>query len=153
MGTGAFKYTFTVFTPTYNRVNLLPKAYDSLRDQTFCDFEWVIVDDGSTDGTGAIVREWSNEAPFPIHYTWQANRGKAVAINRGVEIERAVRKRRIARVVPHCAAVLRGVAAEHAVGDCYIATVVVGQGAAVPVWCRVARKHAVDEGGKSPGAA
>ena len=83
MDTGAFKYTFTVFTPTYNRVDLLPKAYDSLRNQTFCDFEWVIVDDGSTDGTEAIVHEWSNEAPFPIHYTWQPNRGKAVAINRG----------------------------------------------------------------------
>ena len=42
---------FTVFTPTYNRAHLLGRAFQSLKDQTFHEFEWVIVDDGSTDGT------------------------------------------------------------------------------------------------------
>ena len=41
----------TVFTPTYNRAKLLSKLYDSLKAQTSFDFEWLIVDDGSTDNT------------------------------------------------------------------------------------------------------
>lgn len=85
MDKGTFKYTFTVFTPTYNRADLLPRAYDSLKSQTFRDFEWVIVDDGSTDGTDEVVQEWIKDSPFLTHYTWQSNRGKAVAVNRGVE--------------------------------------------------------------------
>jgi glycosyltransferase involved in cell wall biosynthesis len=85
MDKNPFKYTFTVFTSTYNRADLLPRTYDSLKSQTFRDFEWVIIDDGSTDGTGEIVQSWIEESPFPISYTWQPNRGKAVAINRGVE--------------------------------------------------------------------
>ena len=46
---------FTVFTPTYNRAYILPKLYQSLREQTCKDFEWMIVDDGSTDDTGKLV--------------------------------------------------------------------------------------------------
>jgi len=49
---------FTVFTPTYNRANTLSRVYESLKAQTFRDFEWLIVDDGSTDSTRDIVREW-----------------------------------------------------------------------------------------------
>jgi len=48
---GTVKMKFTVFTPTFNRKNLLEKLYKSLQNQTFKDFEWLIVDDGSTDGT------------------------------------------------------------------------------------------------------
>ena len=48
---------FTVFTPTFNRAALLPRLYESLCRQTFRDFEWVIVDDGSTDNTAAVVDE------------------------------------------------------------------------------------------------
>lgn len=46
--------TLTVFTPTYNRKHTLPRTYESLCRQTSDDFEWLIIDDGSTDGT----REW-----------------------------------------------------------------------------------------------
>lgn len=80
------RYTFTVFTPTYNRAHLLPRAYQSLREQTFRDFEWLIVDDGSTDGTEALVKQWQQEADFPIRYYWQENKGLNAAINRGVEL-------------------------------------------------------------------
>ena len=45
----------TVFTPTYNRAHLLPRLYDSLCKQTFKDFEWLIVDDGSVDDTTSVV--------------------------------------------------------------------------------------------------
>lgn len=81
-------YTFTVFTPTYNRAHTLPRVYDSLRRQTFRDFEWVIVDDGSLDDTGRVVARWSREADFPLSYVRQPNRGKHVAFNRGVRLAR-----------------------------------------------------------------
>ena len=77
-------YTFTVFTPTYNRSRTLPRVYESLRPQTYRNFEWLIVDDGSTDGTNELVEKWQGGAEFPIRYIYQENQGKAVAFNRGV---------------------------------------------------------------------
>jgi glycosyltransferase involved in cell wall biosynthesis len=85
MDKSTLKYTFTVFTPTFNRSDLLPRVYESLKIQTFRDFEWLVVDDGSTDGTDALVAEWIEESPFPIQYMWQPNSGQHVAINRGIE--------------------------------------------------------------------
>lgn len=80
-----YEYTFSVFTPTYNRRSLLPRVYESLKNQTFRDFEWIIVDDGSSDGTDKLVKKWINEEAFPIRYMWQPNRGKHTAINLGVK--------------------------------------------------------------------
>lgn len=79
---------FTVFTPTYNRAHLLNRAYQSLKEQTDKDFEWLIVDDGSTDKTRELVKKWMNEVNFPIQYYYQPNSGKHVAINRGVAMAR-----------------------------------------------------------------
>ena len=78
-----YTYVFTVFTPTYNRAHTLYRVYDSLKAQTFRDFEWLIVDDGSTDGTEALVRQWQCEADFSIRFVAQSNAGKHVAVNRG----------------------------------------------------------------------
>lgn len=77
----------TVFTPTYNRVHLLPRLYESLRKQTFTDFEWVIVDDGSVDDTKSLTQTLSQRwgTFFPMHYFYQENGGKHRAINRGVK--------------------------------------------------------------------
>lgn len=75
---------FTVFTPTWNRAHTLPRVYESLRAQTLRDFEWLIVDDGSTDGTDDLVARWQREAAFPIRYVRQENRGKPAAVNRGL---------------------------------------------------------------------
>lgn len=76
--------TVTVFTPTYNRAYILPKLYESLKKQICNDFEWLIVDDGSTDETEKIVRGWLTEETFPVRYIKQLNGGKHAAINRGV---------------------------------------------------------------------
>ncbi|MES1217896.1 MAG: glycosyltransferase family A protein, partial [Bacteroidota bacterium] len=72
---------FTVFTPTYNRVWSLPRVFNCLKIQTLKDFEWVIIDDGSTDNTSEVVKEWQQQADFPIVYKWQPNQGKHIAYN------------------------------------------------------------------------
>lgn len=94
----------TVFTPAYNRAKFLPMVYESLRRQTFKDFEWVIVDDGSVDDTRSVVEEFlvlgfefsgdkaqsyntqhSTLNTNSIRYFYQENGGKHRAINRGVK--------------------------------------------------------------------
>lgn len=77
---------FTVLTPTFNRAHTLFRVWESLRAQTFDAFEWVVVDDGSTDGTADLVAGWAAQAPFPVRYLRQDNCGKHVAMNRGVEV-------------------------------------------------------------------
>lgn len=81
----AYRYTFSVFTPTYNRAHTLPRVYAALKAQTYHDFEWLIVDDGSTDGTGDLVKGWQKENAIAIHYVYQPNSGKHMAVNKGVE--------------------------------------------------------------------
>ncbi len=76
----------TVFTPAYNRANLLGRLYQSLKIQTDKNFEWLIVDDGSTDGTEAVVRGFQEEKEIPIRYFFQKNQGKHIAINLGAEL-------------------------------------------------------------------
>ena len=76
----------TVFTPTYNRAYIIDKLYKSLLAQTSMDFEWIIVDDGSTDDTEAYFAEiTANNNPFGITYVKQPNGGKHRAINRGLK--------------------------------------------------------------------
>lgn len=73
---------FTVFTPTYNRAHTLPRLYESLKEQSFHDFEWLIVDDGSADGTAALVESWIEEDNFfEIILLKKENGGKPRAIN------------------------------------------------------------------------
>jgi glycosyltransferase involved in cell wall biosynthesis len=74
----------TVITPTFNRAHTLPRAYASLRQQTFREFEWIVVDDGSTDSTPQLFQEWRERSSFPILYTRQDNMGVHVARKRGV---------------------------------------------------------------------
>jgi glycosyltransferase involved in cell wall biosynthesis len=76
----------TVFTATFNRASLLPTLYSSLVQQTFLDFEWIIVDDGSVDNTEETVKRFIEEGKLNIQYLKQANKGKHFAINKGVSI-------------------------------------------------------------------
>lgn len=73
--------TLTVFTPAYNRAYLLPRLYDSLCRQTCNDFEWLIVDDGSSDTTEELVAHWSTENRIALRYIYQENQGMHGAHN------------------------------------------------------------------------
>ena len=72
---------FTVFTPTYNRAHTIQRVYDSLRAQTRRDFEWLVIDDGSTDNTSELIASWAKAVDFPIRYFKQKNSGKHIAYN------------------------------------------------------------------------
>jgi glycosyltransferase involved in cell wall biosynthesis len=74
-------YLFTVFTPTFNRAHTLHRVYESLCAQTLRDFEWIVIDDGSTDNTAALVADWMKTADFPVRYFKQEHAGKHVAHN------------------------------------------------------------------------
>lgn len=77
----------TVFTPTYNRAYIIENLYHSLQRQTFRDFEWLVIDDGSSDNTEEIFQNWiQNENAFPIRYYKQPNGGKCRAINHALDL-------------------------------------------------------------------
>lgn len=73
--------TLTIFTPAYNRAHTIGRTYESLCRQTCKDFEWLVIDDGSTDNTRALVEEWIAEARISIRYIYQENQGMHGAHN------------------------------------------------------------------------
>ncbi|MEV5026000.1 glycosyltransferase family 2 protein [Paenibacillus sp. LPE1-1-1.1] len=77
--------TLTVFTPTYNRAYCLHQVYESLQRQTCKDFEWLIIDDGSSDGTEALVAGWIAQQDVSITYVFQNNQGMHGAHNTAYE--------------------------------------------------------------------
>lgn len=77
----------TIFTPTYNRKSTLERLYESLLSQSCYQFEWVIVDDGSSDGTQDYIEGIvKSEKRFTIQYTKILNGGKHRAINVGLDM-------------------------------------------------------------------
>ena len=77
----------TIFTPAYQRKETLPRLYASLRAQTSKAFEWIVIDDGSTDGTAELLSRWSEkETAFPIRWKTVPHGGKHRGINRAVQM-------------------------------------------------------------------
>ena len=77
----------TVFTPTYNRAYIIENLYHSLQQQTCTDFEWLVIDDGSSDNTGELFAAWQQEDnAFPIRYYYFENCGKPKEINRALDL-------------------------------------------------------------------
>lgn len=77
--------TITILTPSYNRGGALDNLFKSLQKQTSKDFEWLLIDDGSTDDTKNIVTEMQQNADFPVRYIYKVNGGKHTALNVGVQ--------------------------------------------------------------------
>lgn len=75
----------TIFTPTYNRAHTLERLYNSIKNQEYKNFEWIIVDDGSKDNTKELVQSFIDEKKVDIKYFFQENSGKHIAINKGAE--------------------------------------------------------------------
>lgn len=80
--------TVSIVLPTFNRASFLAQAFESIRGQTWEDWELIVVDDGSTDDTRQIVQRLARETRQAVRYTYGENGGAAVARNAGVELAR-----------------------------------------------------------------
>lgn len=78
--------SLTIFTPTYNRAYCLHRCYESLCRQSCRDFEWLVIDDGSTDDTKSLVEKWISEKKIPIRYFYKINGGMHTAHNTAYRI-------------------------------------------------------------------
>lgn len=74
----------TIITPTYNRSTMIGKLYDSLKKQSCKNFLWLVMDDGSTDGTDILVKSWQEEGQIELCYLKKNNGGKHTALNLGI---------------------------------------------------------------------
>ena len=75
----------SVIIPTYNREKFLPYALGSVKNQTYKDWELIIVDDGSTDNTEKVCKEFAKTIDQPVKYIYQENQGVAGARNTGLK--------------------------------------------------------------------
>ncbi|MBF0597465.1 glycosyltransferase family 2 protein [Faecalibacter rhinopitheci] len=78
------EFKITIVTPSYNRAHTLPRVYESLKNQTFKDFKWLIMDDGSTDNTSEIVKSFQEENRIEIDYFWNENQHKFITVFEGI---------------------------------------------------------------------
>jgi len=75
----------TIITPSYNRAHTLSRVYNSLKNQSFKNFKWIIMDDGSTDNTKEIVDIFKAENLLDIDYFWNENQHKFITVFEGIK--------------------------------------------------------------------
>lgn len=81
-----FKYKVSIITPTYNRANKISRVFNSLIKQTYTNFEWIVIDDGSTDNTEEVIKDFQKKNPFfPIIYSYKENMGVPYALSHAIE--------------------------------------------------------------------
>lgn len=78
-------YLFTVFTPVYNGAETFHRVFESLQNQTYKNFEWIIVNDGSTDNSDELINQCTSSVNWDIKYLKQENMGKHIAWNKALE--------------------------------------------------------------------
>lgn len=84
------KPTVSIILPTYNRAEFLPEAFESVKSQTYTNWELHVVDDGSTDHTRTLVEQCAADLKQPVHYLWQQNQGAYGARNTGLDFARGL---------------------------------------------------------------
>lgn len=80
------KKQVTIITPSFNRADKLPRLYESLKSQTFQNFVWLIMDDGSTDNTKEVIEGFQKEGKIEIEYHWHENAHKVITMFRGFNL-------------------------------------------------------------------
>lgn len=75
----------SIIMPIFNRCSFLRRAFESINKQVLTDWEVIVVDDGSTDNTCALVRELTRDWQRPVRYIYQANQGAYGARNTGLD--------------------------------------------------------------------
>ncbi|PNQ73032.1 glycosyltransferase family 2 protein [Hanstruepera neustonica] len=84
---GQYDYTFTVFTPVYNRADTIKRVFDSLNAQTYRDFELLIINDGSTDNSHDVIEDLIKSCDFPVRYVNnKENKHKMACLLQGVQL-------------------------------------------------------------------
>jgi glycosyltransferase involved in cell wall biosynthesis len=78
-------YLFTIFTPTYNRANLIHRVFESLTSQSYKNFEWIVLDDGSTDNTHEVLLDFQKNSKLEIKIIKRENKGKVFSINEALD--------------------------------------------------------------------
>ncbi|MCF1716390.1 glycosyltransferase family 2 protein [Flavihumibacter sp. RY-1] len=81
-----FEYRFTVFTPCFNSEKFLHRVFESLQNQTFLNFEWLVINDASTDGTDDLIKRYIDEAKFPVRY-FNLTKNQMIAANYNLAIK------------------------------------------------------------------
>lgn len=78
---------FSIHTPTYKRVGYLPRVWKALCNQKYKNFEWIVADDGSNDGTFELLKKLKNQSPFPVTIIAANKRvGKTTLDNRAIKL-------------------------------------------------------------------
>ncbi len=81
-----FKYKFTLFSPCYCSAKFIDRIKESLEKQTFRDFEWIVVNDASTDNTSELLQEYIKTVDFPVKF-FDLKKNQMLAANWNLAVE------------------------------------------------------------------